>query len=88
MISMSLVDKRDRIDHRAPRLLWQQVYDDLRAEMDSGELAVDARLPGELELVEQYGVSRDTIRRAIQELVSEGRLVVLHGRGTYVTKPA
>ena len=88
MLIMSLPDKRDRIDHRAPRLLWQQVCDDLRAEMASGELPVDTRLPGEFELAEQYGVSRDTIRRAIQELVSEGRLVVLHGRGTYVTKPA
>jgi GntR family transcriptional regulator len=84
MIIMSLPDKRDRIDHRAPRLLWQQVADDLRADMGSGELAKDARLPGELELAEQYGVSRDTIRRAIQELVSEDRLVVLHGRGTFV----
>jgi len=84
MLTMSLPDKRGRINHRAPRLLWQQVCDDLRAEMDSGELAADARLPGELELADQYGVSRDTIRRAIQELVSEGRLVVLHGRGTFV----
>jgi GntR family transcriptional regulator len=81
---MSLPDKRDRINHRAPRLLWQQVCDDLRTEMDSGQLAADAKLPGELELAEQYGVSRDTIRRAIQELVSENRLVVLHGRGTFV----
>lgn len=85
MITMSLPDKRDRINHRAPRLLWQQVCDDLRREIDSGELTVDTRLPGELELAEQYGVSRDTIRRAIQELASEGRLVVLHGRGTFVT---
>jgi DNA-binding GntR family transcriptional regulator len=84
MISMSLPDKRGRINHRAPRLLWQQVYDDLRADMDSGQLETDARLPGEFELAEQYGVSRDTIRRAIQELVSEDRLVVLHGRGTFV----
>jgi DNA-binding GntR family transcriptional regulator len=86
MITMSLLDKRDRINHRAPRLLWQQVADDLRAEMNSGELETDARLPGELELADQYGVSRDTIRRAIQELVSEGRLVVLHGRGTFVVQ--
>jgi DNA-binding GntR family transcriptional regulator len=87
MITMSLPDKRDRISHPAPRLLWQQVYDDLCAEMDSGELAADpSRLPGELELAEQYGVSRDTIRRAIQELANEGRPVVLHGRGTFVTK--
>jgi DNA-binding GntR family transcriptional regulator len=87
MITMSLSDKRERINHRAPRLLWQQVADDLRAGMDSGELATDTRLPGELELAEQYGVSRDTIRRAIQELVSENRLVVLHGRGTWVLTP-
>lgn len=84
MITMSLPDKRARINHRTPRLLWQQVCDDLRAEMDSGELPADTRLPGELELADQYGVSRDTIRRAIQELVSENRLVVLHGRGTFV----
>ncbi|HYZ54313.1 MAG TPA: GntR family transcriptional regulator [Streptosporangiaceae bacterium] len=83
---MSLPDKRSRIDHRQPRLLWRQVYDDLRAEIESGELQPDARLPGEFELAEQYGVSRDTIRRAIQELVSEDRLVVLHGRGTFVRK--
>ncbi len=79
--------KRARIDHRAPRLLWRQVADDLRADMDSGELEADARLPGELELADQYGVSRDTIRRAIQELVSEGRLVVLHRRGTWALAP-
>jgi DNA-binding GntR family transcriptional regulator len=33
-----------------------------------------------------YGVSRDTIRRATQELAGEGLLVVLHGRGTFVTE--
>jgi DNA-binding GntR family transcriptional regulator len=44
------------------------------------------RLPGELELADQYGVSRDTIRRAIQELVSESRLVVFNGRCTFVVQ--
>lgn len=77
------MDKRGRIDHRAPRLLWQQVADDLRSEIEAGTLA--DRLPGELDLADDYGVSRDTVRRAIAELVSEGRLVVLHGRGTFVS---
>lgn len=45
---------------------------------------IEHRLPGELELANQYGVSRDTIRRAIQELASENRLVVLHRRDTFV----
>jgi DNA-binding GntR family transcriptional regulator len=74
----------DRINLRGRPLLWQHVAVDLRADMDSGELAADTRLAGENDLAEMYGVSRETIRRAIQEHVSEGRLEVLHGRGTFV----
>jgi DNA-binding GntR family transcriptional regulator len=33
----------------------------------------------------QYGVSRDVIRRAKEQLADEGWLIVLHGRGTFVT---
>ena len=64
---MSVPDKRDRINHRAPKLLWQQVRDDLLADIRSGDLAVDERLPSELDMAEQYGVSRDVIRRAKEE---------------------
>jgi DNA-binding GntR family transcriptional regulator len=84
---MSLPDKRDRISHRAPRLLWQQVYDDLLADIGSGALAVDDRLPSELDMADQYGVSRDVIRRAKEELAEHGWLIVLHGRGTFVAHP-
>ena len=83
---MSWTDRRDRINHRTPRLLWLQVADDLKAMIDSGELSPGAKLPGEAELSELYGVSRDTIRRATQELASEGRIVILHGRGTFVSE--
>ena len=83
---MALPDKRDRISHRAPRLLWKQVYDDLITDIRSGALAVDDRLPSELEMAEQYGVSRDVIRRAKEELAGEGWLIVLHGRGTYIAR--
>jgi DNA-binding GntR family transcriptional regulator len=84
---MSLPDKRNRINHRAPRLLWQQVYDDVLADIRSGELAVNDRLPSEMDMAEQYGVSRDVIRRAKEELAGEGWLIVLHGRGTFVAHP-
>jgi len=83
---MALPDKRDRISHRAPRLLWKQVYDDLIGDIRSGALAVDDRLPSELEMAEQYGVSRDVIRRAKEELAGEGWLIVLHGRGTFIAR--
>src|SRR5689334_15918328 len=84
---MSLPDKRDRINHRAPRLLWQQVYDDVLGEIRSGVLAIDDRLPSEMEMAEQHGVSRDVIRRAKEELAGQGWLIVLHGRGTFVAHP-
>jgi len=83
---MALPDKRDRISHRAPRLLWKQVYDDLVSDIRSGALTVDDRLPSELEMAEQYGVSRDVIRRAKEELAGEGWLIVLHGRGTFIAR--
>jgi DNA-binding GntR family transcriptional regulator len=83
---MALPDKRDSISHRAPRLLWKQVYDDLVSDIRSGALAVDDRLPSEFEMAEQYGVSRDVIRRAKEELAGEGWLIVLHGRGTFIAR--
>jgi DNA-binding GntR family transcriptional regulator len=79
-------DRSDRINHRTPRLLWLQVADDLKAMMASGELAPGDKLPGEAEMAELYGVSRDTIRRATQELATENRIVILHGRGTFVSE--
>jgi DNA-binding GntR family transcriptional regulator len=58
------------------------------ADIRSGDLAVDDRLPSELDMAEQYGVSRDVIRRAKEQLADEGWLIVLHGRGTFVAHPA
>jgi DNA-binding GntR family transcriptional regulator len=48
---------------------------------------VDDRLPSELDMAEQYGVSRDVIRRAKEELAAQGWLIVLQGRGTFVAHP-
>lgn len=57
---------------------------DALAEMIRTELSVGDQLPGERRLVEQFGVSRITVRHAIAQLVSEGLLVRKHGRGTFV----
>lgn len=38
-------------------------------------------------MAEQYGVSRDVIRTAKEELSGQGWLIGLHGRGTFVVHP-
>lgn len=57
---------------------------DALATMIRTELSVGDRLPGERKLVEQFGVSRITVRHAIAQLVAEGLLTRQHGRGTFV----
>ncbi|KAA9394953.1 GntR family transcriptional regulator [Kocuria coralli] len=52
--------------------------------MIRAELSVGDRLPGERKLVEQFGVSRITVRHAISQLVNDGLLTREHGRGTFV----
>jgi GntR family transcriptional repressor for pyruvate dehydrogenase complex len=82
---MSLEDRSARINQDAARPLWQQVADDLRADITTGRLAAGMRLPAEHELAAQYGVSRVTVRHAIKALADEHLVEVVQGRGTYAT---
>ena len=83
---MAWEDRSDRIEHEGPDLLWEQVADDLRADIKSGRLAPGSRLPNELELATIYGVARVTIRNALVSLRREGLIIVTRGRGTFVRK--
>jgi GntR family transcriptional regulator len=65
--------------------LTQQVADDLRNRIRRGDFEAGDRLPGELRLVEEYGVSRATIRTALQDLESRGLIHVRRGLGSVVT---
>jgi GntR family transcriptional regulator len=50
----------------------------MREELDPG-----GRLPSERELAERLGVSRPTVRRALEQLAVEGRIQRVHGSGTF-----
>ncbi len=70
-----------------PVPLHHQVYLDLRAAIESGDLRPGDRLPPERELTTRYGCSLITVRRALSELAREQRIERTRGRGTYVLRP-
>jgi len=65
-------------------LKYQTVVRDIQSALKAGTLKPGDRLPTEDAMVAQYGVSKQTIRRAVGELVDAGVLVRRQGSGTYV----
>lgn len=73
---------------RSGTSLHRQVYLVLRERLLAGAFAAREQLPPEPALCEQFGVSRITLRRAVAELVADGLLERIQGRGTFVTARA
>src|SRR3954465_11001181 len=64
--------------------LYFQIERDLASSITSGALAPGSQLPSEEELVQKYGVSRTTVRKAIQELERLQLIEIRRGKGTFV----
>ena len=61
---------------------YMQVADDLERRISDGE--IEAKLPSERDLAEDYGVAYTTVRRAMEILRDRGLIITRHGRGTFV----
>jgi DNA-binding GntR family transcriptional regulator len=70
-------------DNRAAYLV---LAEDLRKAIKLGEYAGEQRLPTEASLAAEHGLSRQTVRRAYLDLVSEGLVDRIPGRGTFVAE--
>lgn len=64
--------------------LYAQVKEKLRTKIQEGNWTQGQMIPNELELADLFQVSQGTIRRALKELVAEGVLIRIQGKGTYV----
>lgn len=64
--------------------MTERVRDEIAARITRGDLVPGQQLPTERELVNAFGVSRVTVRRAIAALTEEGLIYAIQGRGTYV----
>ncbi|PND56840.1 GntR family transcriptional regulator [Mycobacterium sp. ENV421] len=69
-----------------PEPAYQVLRQRLRDEIAAGAYPDGVRLPTESELVAQHGLSRQTVRRAFQDLVAEGVVYRVPGRGTYANR--
>jgi DNA-binding LacI/PurR family transcriptional regulator len=76
------------VDPDNPLPLYYQVYASLLERIQGGEFGPGSFLPAERQLTEDYGVSRITIIKALNELSREHHIKRQQGRGTLVTHPA
>ncbi len=75
------------LDRTSPVPLYYQVATRLQELIEGGELAVGSKLPNEVDLAERLGVSRPTMRHAINYLVERGMLFRKRGVGTQIVHP-
>lgn len=75
-----------QIGHIQQRRLADTIVEQLEAMILEGALQPGERLPAERTLAEQFGVSRPSLREAIQKLAAKGLLTSRQGGGTYVAE--
>jgi GntR family transcriptional regulator len=76
-----------KIDLKSKLPLYDQIERNLRNLIVNGHLKPGEAMPGEWDLADLYGVSRLTVRRALDELVRQNWLEKKHGVGTFVRQP-
>jgi GntR family transcriptional regulator len=75
------------LDRTSPIPLYFQIAENLKLAIEAGTLKPGQRLDNELDLTERLGVSRPTVRQAVQRLVEQGLVVRRRGLGTVVAAP-
>jgi GntR family transcriptional regulator of arabinose operon len=68
------------------QLKYFQIMEDLKEQIFSGKLQPGDKIPSENQLAENYQVSRQTVRKAIEMLVNEGYVYAQHGKGTFCSE--
>ncbi len=69
-----------------PTARYQQVEDYIVRRIQDGSWPPGHRLPSEHELVQQFGMSRMTVNRALRDLMQKGRIVRVAGVGSFVAQ--
>ena len=73
-----------KLDKRSTQPLYAQLKELLNDRIQKGEYVPGVKIPSELALCQELDLSRPTVRQAISDLVTEGVLVIIKGKGTFV----
>lgn len=84
---MPMLIQEIALDKSTPVPLYYQLKRQILDRILSGALGVDEQIPNETDLEESLGISRSTVRQAINELVTEGYLHRVKAKGTFVSRP-
>lgn len=76
-----------KLNSLSPVPLYRQLQDLLRAEIAGKARQPGSKLPSEHELCREYGITRPTVRQALEGLVREGLVRKHRGKGAFVTEP-
>jgi len=74
------------IDFTKPTPLFRQIMEDIKSQIESGQLKVGDRIGSHHELAQKYNVSLITIKKAVAELINEKVLFSRVGKGTYIAR--
>lgn len=75
------------INQQSDRSVYQQIADELRTRIRGGTYQPGGKLPSETELVEEFDVTRITVRRGLAVLQQEGLTETVRGKGVFVSLP-
>ena len=67
-----------------PKAKYAEIYKDLKRRIETEEYEFQEMLPSENTLIQEYDCSRNTVRRAIADLVTDGYVQSMHGKGVLV----
>lgn len=73
------------LDRTGPEPIYLQLEEWMRHQIASGAWPGRFKLPAEVDLASELGISRGTVRRALEDLATEGLLTRTHGLGTFVS---
>jgi GntR family transcriptional regulator len=73
------------VDREGPVPVYRQVVDELLRRIRSGKLAANRPVPSATALVQEFGIARNTAIKVLRTLADEGHVVIVPGKGTFVS---